>query len=75
MKAKDDKIARLVIIGFAVLFLVSVVVFAVPVVDEFPVFNCITTPCEMPKITIHQYIEREYFPVPYQIPDCSVEAC
>ncbi len=62
MKSKDDKIARLVILGFAVLFLVSVVVFAVPVVDEFPSdgFACINQPCIMPQITIYQYLDREY---------------
>ncbi len=59
----------LVVIGLSVAWL------NVPVIDEFEVFNCITTPCDMPQITITQYIEREYFPEPYQIPDCSIEAC
>ena len=33
---------------------VIVVIFFVPLIDEFETFNCITTPCIMPKITIFE---------------------
>ena len=35
------------------------VIFFVPLVDEFDTFNCITTPCEMPKITIFESIKKQ----------------
>lgn len=38
----------------------SIVVFSVPLVDEFETFNCITTPCEMPKITIFESFQKQY---------------
>ncbi len=50
---------KIVIIIAAVIF-VLIVVFFVPLVDEFETFNCITTPCEMPKITIHQSLHNQY---------------
>ena len=34
-------------------------IFFVPLVDEFETFNCITTPCEMPKITIFESIQKQ----------------
>ncbi len=43
----------------AVIF-VLIVVFFVPLIDEFETFNCITTPCIMPKITIHQWLHNQY---------------
>ncbi|HJJ23206.1 MAG TPA: hypothetical protein OQH54_05790 [Nitrosopumilus sp.] len=47
-----------IIIGIAIFVLM--VIFFVPLIDEFEVFNCITTPCEMPKITIHQWLHNQY---------------
>ncbi len=43
------------IIGIAFV-LVFGIIFGVPFIDEFETFNCITTPCEMPKITIAEKI-------------------
>lgn len=31
----------------------------IPLIDEFDTFNCITTPCEMPKITIFEMIQKQ----------------
>jgi len=50
---------NIVIIIAAVIF-VLIVVFFVPLIDEFETFNCITTPCIMPKITIHQWLHNQY---------------
>jgi len=36
---------------------VLIVIFFVPLIDEFETFNCITTPCEMPKITIYESVQ------------------
>ena len=35
-----------------------VVIFLIPFIDEFETFNCITTPCDMPKITIVEKIQQ-----------------
>ena len=35
------------------------VIFFVPLIDEFETFNCITTPCTMPKITIFESLQIE----------------
>jgi len=34
------------------------VVFFIPIIDEFETFNCITTPCIMPKITIFESLQN-----------------
>jgi hypothetical protein len=34
------------------------VIFLIPFIDEFETFNCITTPCDMPKITIAEKIHQ-----------------
>jgi len=47
-----------IIVGIVIFILI--VVFFVPLVDEFETFNCITTPCIMPKITIHQWLHSQY---------------
>ena len=44
-----------VIVTFAL-----IVVFFVPLIDEFETFNCITTPCIMPKITIYESLQSQY---------------
>ena len=33
----------------------------VPIIDEFETFHCVTTPCEVPKITIDEHLKREFF--------------
>ena len=38
-------------------------IFVVPLVNEFETFNCITTPCEMPKITIFESLQKQYFTI------------
>lgn len=34
------------------------VIFFIPLIDEFETFNCITTPCTMPKITIFESFQN-----------------
>jgi len=46
----------IIIISIVILLLVGV--FFIPFMDEFETFNCITTPCEMPKITIFEKIQQ-----------------
>ncbi|MHA7733209.1 hypothetical protein [Nitrosopumilus sp. S6] len=38
----------------------AIVIFFIPLVDEFETFNCITAPCEMPKITIFESFQKQY---------------
>ena len=45
-------------IGIAVFALI--VIFFIPIIDEFETFNCITTPCDMPQITIHQWLHVQW---------------
>ncbi len=47
---------KLVIIPIIVISAL-VVVFFIPLIDEFETFNCITTPCIMPKITIFKSLQ------------------
>ncbi len=47
------------IIAIAVV-LALVIIFLVPFIDEFETFNCITTPCDMPKITIAEKIGQSF---------------
>ena len=35
------------------------VIFFIPLIDEFKTFNCITPPCIMPKITIFESIQNQ----------------
>ena len=50
-----------IVITIVCIILVSVfVIFFIPVVDEFETFNCITTPCESPKITIFESFQNQY---------------
>jgi len=43
-----------------VIISVLVVIFFIPVLDEFETFNCITTPCIMPKITIYESLQIQF---------------
>jgi hypothetical protein len=47
---------KLLIILIIVIPVISVIFF-VPLIDEFETFNCITTPCIMPKITIFESLQ------------------
>ncbi len=48
------------------------IIFGVPFIDEFETFNCITTPCEMPKITIAEKIgQSSVSNIPEPIEGCS----
>jgi hypothetical protein len=49
-----------VIIITIIIALTLGVIFLIPFIDEFEVFNCITTPCEMPKITIAEKIGQSF---------------
>ncbi|WP_016939537.1 hypothetical protein [Nitrosopumilus sp. SJ] len=53
-------IKNIVITIVCIVSITSIVVFFVPLVDEFETFNCITTPCEMPKITIFESFQKQY---------------
>lgn len=71
---------QLYMFNFAYGIIVGLLIFGLvqyyPAIDEFAVFNCVTTPCEVPKISIADYIDREYInPPTFQIPDCNIEAC
>jgi len=55
--ALGDKMKLIVVIVIAVAL---AVIFLIPFIDEFETFNCITTPCEMPKITIAEKIEQSF---------------
>ncbi len=41
-----------IIIPILLIFVFILVIFFIPLIDEFETFNYITTPCTMPKITI-----------------------
>ena len=43
------------------IILASLVIFLIPLIDEFETFNCITIPCEMPKISIIEKIQQLFF--------------
>ncbi len=51
---------RSIAIIIGIVIFVLIIVFFVPLVDEFETFNCITIPCMMPKITIHQSLHNQY---------------
>ena len=71
MKPSEFLLPAIILVG-----IIGIFVLGVPTIDEFETFNCITTPREIPQITIYQYLDREYINPPvYQIPDCMVEAC
>jgi len=45
------------------LFSIFVLIFFIPLIDEFETFNCITTPCIMPKITIFESFQNQNFQI------------
>jgi len=47
-------------IGAIALVLALITLFLIPFIDEFETFNCITTPCDMPKITIVEKIVQSF---------------
>jgi hypothetical protein len=49
----------LLIIGVIVIVL-ALMIFLIPFIDEFETFNCITAPCDMPKITIAEKIGQSF---------------
>jgi hypothetical protein len=57
--ALGDKMKPIIIIVITVAVALAVI-FLIPFIDEFETFNCITTPCEMPKITIVEKIEQSF---------------
>lgn len=67
---------KIIGIGIIVMLWVILITTTIPFINEFETFNCTKEPCESPKITIYQYIDREYLnPPDFQIPDCNIEAC
>ncbi|NQV39198.1 MAG: hypothetical protein HQ505_01425 [Nitrosopumilus sp.] len=50
----------LLMIGAIALVLALITLFLIPFIDEFETFNCITTPCDMPKITIVEKIVQSF---------------
>ena len=50
----------LLIIGVIAIVLALMTLFLIPFIDEFETFNCITAPCDMPKITIAEKIGQSF---------------
>ena len=48
-----------IIILISLISLFILVIFFIPIIDEFETFNCITTPCIMPKITIFESLQNQ----------------
>ena len=48
-----------IIILISLISLFILVTFFIPIIDEFETFNCITTPCIMPKITIFESLQNQ----------------
>ena len=48
-----------IIILISLISLFIIVIFFIPIIDEFETFNCITTPCIMPKITIFESLQNQ----------------
>lgn len=59
---------RQIIIIIIVFVLFFATIFFVPFIDEFETFNCITAPCDIPKITIAEKIQESFF-LPNQLED------
>ena len=51
---------RNAVVTIAIISISLVTVFFVPLIDEFETFNCITTPCVMPKISIYESLQKPY---------------
>ena len=54
---------NLVITIICIISVFVAVVLFIPLVNEFETFNCITTPCEMPKITIFESLQKQFFEI------------
>ena len=50
----------LLVIGVIAIVLTLMIFFLIPFIDEFETFNCITAPCDMPKITIAEKIGQSF---------------
>ena len=50
----------LLIIGVIVIVLALMTLFLIPFIDEFETFDCITAPCDMPKITIAEKVGQSF---------------
>jgi len=48
-----------IIILISLISLFILVILFIPIIDEFETFNCITTPCIMPKITIFESLQNQ----------------
>ena len=48
-----------IIILISLISLFIIVIFFIPIIDEFETFNCITTPCMIPKITIFESLQNQ----------------
>ena len=48
-----------IIILISLISLFILVIFFIPIIDEFETFNCITTPCMIPKITIFESLQNQ----------------
>ena len=48
-----------IIISILFFSIFVLVIFFIPLIDEFETFNCITTPCIMPKITIFESLQNQ----------------
>lgn len=48
-----------IIIPILLISVFVLVIFFIPLIDEFETFNCITTPCTMPKITIFESLQNQ----------------
>ena len=57
--SKQLVIKSLVLSILGIIAVFVTVIFFIPLVDEFETFNCITTPCEMPKITIFESMKKQ----------------
>jgi hypothetical protein len=47
-----------VIIPILMISIFVLVAFFIPLIDEFEIFNCIPTPCMMPKITFFESLQN-----------------
>ena len=48
-----------IIIPISLISVFIIVIFFIPLIDEFETFNCITTPCIIPKITIFESLQNQ----------------
>ena len=48
-----------IIIPILLISVFVLVIFFIPLIDEFETFNCITAPCIMPKISIFESLQNQ----------------